>query len=60
VLAESNPAAKREANVRRLRELHLHAEDADRPRAALLLGLAISDLTTHLPDHDPRLPELAR
>jgi hypothetical protein len=36
MLAESNPVAQREANVRRLRELYLHAEDGDRPRAALL------------------------
>jgi tetratricopeptide (TPR) repeat protein len=57
----ADPAATaREENVLRLRELHAGAGEGDRPQAALLLGLAIADLAAHLPDDDPRLPELAR
>ncbi len=58
-MPDSSRAAQ-EAAVRDLRELHHGAEGADRPRAALLLGLAIADLAAQLPDTDPRVPELAR
>jgi hypothetical protein len=50
----------REANVRTLRELYAAAEDGERPRAALLLALAISDLTGRLPADDPRLSTFAQ
>jgi hypothetical protein len=52
--------ARLEENVARLRELHAGAEGAEQRRAALLLGLAIAHLAEHLPDDEPRLPELAR
>jgi CHAT domain-containing protein len=45
--------------VRRLRELYEATDDEDRPRAALLAGLAVADLVALLPDGDPRLGELA-
>jgi hypothetical protein len=51
--------ADREDVVWRLSELHEGADDEDRPRAALLLGLAIADLVGELPDGDPRRGELA-
>ena len=61
-MADPDYIAGREEAVRRLRELHHYAgdDDAGLPQAALLLGQAISDLVSHLPSTDPRLPELAR
>ena len=49
----------REDAVRRLRELHDAASDADRPRAALHVGLASDDLIELLPQDDQRRGELA-
>ena len=62
--ASSEPARPRnlagqEDVVGRLRELHEAADDADRPRAALLLGLAIADFVALLPDGDSRRVDLA-
>ena len=54
-----NPA-EREVVIGRLRELHGGADDDDRPRAALLLGLALADFVGRLPDGDPRRGELAQ
>lgn len=51
--------ARLEDVTRRLRELHAVADDEDRPRAALYLGLAIADLIPCLPGDDPRRGELA-
>lgn len=45
--------------IGRLREMHAAADAADRPRAALYLGLALADLVPGLPDDDPRRGELA-
>ena len=61
--ASSEPArprnvAAQEDVVGRLRELHEAADDADRPQAALLLGLAIADFVALLPDGDPRSADL--
>lgn len=50
---------RQEDVVRRLRELHAAVNDEDRPRAALLLGLAITDLAALLAEDDPRRGELA-
>src|SRR5580700_10654796 len=57
----SDPAdlTAREDAIRRLRELHDVAADADRPRAALYVGLAAADLIALLPDGDRRRGELA-
>ena len=62
--ASSEPARPRnvagqEDVVGRLRELHEAADDADGPRAALLLGLAIADFVALLPDGDSRRAGLA-
>jgi hypothetical protein len=46
--------------IGRLRELYEYAEDDDRRRAALLLGLAIADRAAMLPDSDAGHGELAR
>jgi hypothetical protein len=51
--------ARQEDVIRRLRELHGAANDEDRPRAALLLGLAVADLVDLLPDDNPRRGDLA-
>ena len=57
----SDPAdlTAREDAVRRLCELHDAADDADRPRAALYVGLASADLIELLPQDDRRCGELA-
>jgi hypothetical protein len=58
-VSDPSDLIEREDVVRRLRELHAGADDEDRPRAALLLGLAITDLAGQLPDGDPRRNDLA-
>ena len=58
-MSASGDLARQEDVVGRLRELHDVADDEDRPRAALLLGLAIADLVAGLPDDDARRGELA-
>ena len=57
----SDPAdlTAREDAVRRLRELHDAAGDADRAHAALYVGLASADLIPLLPQGDRRRGELA-
>ena len=57
----SDPAdlAAREDAIRRLRELHDAAGDADRPLAARYVGLASADLIALLPEGDRRRGELA-
>ena len=57
----SDPAdlTAREDAIRRLRELHDTASDADRPRAALYVGLAAADLIALLAPEDRRRGELA-
>ncbi len=57
----SDPAelTAREDAIRRLRELHDTADDADRPRAALYIGMASADLIELLPEGDRRRGELA-
>ena len=57
--ARSRNVAGQEDVVGRLRELHEAADDADQPRAALLLGLAIADLIALLRDGDRRRGDLA-
>ena len=51
--------AAQEDVVRRLLELHEAVDDEDRPRAALLAGLAIADLVGLLPGDDQRRGALA-
>ena len=58
-MSDSGDLTGQEDVVRRLRELHAAADDEDRPRAALYLGLAIADLVPRLPDGDPQRGELA-
>ena len=58
-MSVSGDLAQQEDVIRRLRELHDTADDEDRPRAVLLLGLAIADLVAGLPDDDARRGELA-
>jgi hypothetical protein len=57
-VSASGDLAQQEDVLWRLRELHEVADDEDRPRAALLLGLAIADLVAGLPDEDARRGEL--
>jgi CHAT domain-containing protein len=54
----ADPTALEDA-IRRLRELHDAAVDADRPRAAVYVGLAAADLIALLPEDDRRRGELA-
>ena len=58
-MIDPGDVARQEDVVRRLRELHATAGDEDRPRAALYLGLAITDLIPRLPDGDARRGALA-
>ena len=58
-MSVSGDLARQEDVVGRLRELHDVADDADRPRAALLLGLAIADLVAGMPDDPARRGEFA-
>jgi CHAT domain len=59
-VTDPDDLVRQEDVVRRLRELHATVSDEDRPRAALNLGLAITDLMLALPDGNPRQGELAR
>jgi hypothetical protein len=52
-------SVRHEQTVKRLRELHNYADEVDRPRAALLLGLAVADLVAELAEDDPRRGTLA-
>jgi len=58
-MSDSGDLAAREDAIQRLRELHDTADDADRPRAALYVGLAAADLIALLPEDGPRRGELA-
>src|SRR5690349_19932479 len=56
---DAGDPARQEEVVARLRELHLHADEQDQPRAALYLGLALADLIAVLPADDGRRGDLA-
>ena len=58
-MSYSNELDQLEDAVQRLRELHGDAADADQKHPALLLGLAVADLVTSLPESDSRRPQLA-
>lgn len=58
-MSDSSAGRKDDDVIRRLRELYDGADDEDRPRAALYLGLALADRVAGLPADHPDIGELA-